>query len=68
MAQKTKESYEVSEVIVNRPTSYDSGILRQDYGSIQGLPMKHTNFADWVTIWVVHLPKRAGLITALDYT
>ena len=38
-------------------TSYDSGILRQDYGIIQGLPMKHTRFADRVTIWVAHLPE-----------
>ena len=30
---KTKESYEVSFVTIIRQTSFDSGILRQDYGS-----------------------------------
>ena len=37
--------------------SYYSSILCQDYGIIQGLPMNHMRFADWVTIWVVHLPE-----------
>ena len=31
---KTTESYEVSLVTINRQTSYESGILRQDYGHI----------------------------------
>ena len=44
----------VSLVTINRQTSYGSGILRQDYGSIHGLPINCTRFADWVTIWVVH--------------
>ena len=35
---KTPESYEVSLVTINRQTSYDSGILRQDYGIIRRLP------------------------------
>ena len=34
------------------------GIIRQDYVIIQGLPMNHTRFADWVTIWVV--PKKSA--------
>ena len=34
---KTMESYEVSFVTINRQTSYDSRILRQDYGLIQRL-------------------------------
>ena len=55
---KTTKSYEVSFVTINRQTSYDSGIFRQDYGIIRGLPMNHTRFADWVTMWVVHLPER----------
>ena len=37
--------------------SHDSSILSQDYGIIQGVPMNHMRFADWVTIWVVHLPE-----------
>ena len=60
------ESYEI-----NRQTSYDSGILRPEYRIIQGLPMNHTRFADWVTNWVVHLPERTetgGLITASEQT
>ena len=36
---KTTESYKVSFVTCNRQTSYDSGILRQDSGIIQGLPI-----------------------------
>ena len=42
--------------------------LRQDYGTIQCLQMNHSRFADWVTIWVVHLPKRVCLVAALDQT
>ena len=64
-------NHEILLVTVNRETLYDSGILCQDYGVIQGLPMDHTRFADRITIWVVHLPKQtkgAGLITALDQT
>ena len=48
---KTTESYEVS--LVNessRQTSYDSGILCQDYGIIRSLPMSQTRFADLITI------------------
>ena len=45
----------VSLVTINQRTSYGSGILRQDYGSIHGLPINCTRFVDWVTIWVVHL-------------
>ena len=52
------ESYEVSLVTINRQTSYDSGILRQDNRIIRGLPMNYTKFVDWVTIWVVHLLER----------
>ena len=71
---RTMESYEVSLVTIKRQTSYGVGILRQDYGIIRGfigkpgkapdygikrgLPMNHTRFADWVTIWVAHLPER----------
>ena len=29
----------------------------QDYGVLRGLPMNHTRFGDWVTIWVVYLPE-----------
>ena len=65
---KTTESYKVSLVTINRQTSYYSGILYQNYGIIRGLPMNHTRFADWVTIWLVHLPERAGLITTSDQT
>ena len=57
----TTESYEVSLVTISRQPSYDTGIPRQEYGIIQGLPMKHSGFADWVTVLVVHvhLPERA---------
>ena len=55
---KTTELYEISLVTTNLQTSYDCGILRQDYGIKRGLPMKHKRFADWVTIWVAHLPER----------
>ena len=58
-------------VTINRQTSYDSGILRQDYGIIRGLPMNDTRVADWYTIWVVHSQERmkwAGLITTPDQT
>ena len=41
---KTTESYEVSLGTINRQTSFDSGILRQDYGLIRGLPMNHSRF------------------------
>ena len=54
-----------SVVIINRKTSYESGIFRQDYGIIRGLPMNHTR----LPIWVVQLPewtKRAGLMTESD--
>ena len=45
---KTTESYEISLVTINRQTSYDSGILRQEYmyGTIRGMLMNHTGFAD----------------------
>ena len=39
---KTPESYEVSLVTINRPASYEPGILRQDYGLIRCLPMNRT--------------------------
>ena len=58
-------------VISNWQTSYDSSILRQDYGIVRYLPMNCTSFVDWVTIWVVHLPERieqAGLINASAQT
>ena len=54
----TTESYEVSLVTNNRQTSYDSGILRRDYGIIHGLPMYRMRFVDWAIILVVHLPER----------
>ena len=60
---KTTESYEVSLVTINRQISYDSGILRQDYGIIQGLPMNNMRFADCGTIYR-NGPKRVGLFTA----
>ena len=47
---KTIESNTVSLVTINRQNSY-----HQDYGSIQGLPINCTRFADWVMILVVHL-------------
>ena len=47
-------------VTINRQTSYDYGILRQDCRIIR---KNHKRFADWVTTWVVHLPE-ASLITA----
>ena len=57
--------------IINRQTTYDSGILRQDYGIIRALPMEHTvrclpieSLAEWY-IYRNGL-KRAGLITASD--
>ena len=62
---KTTESYQVSLATIHRQTSYDSDILRQDYGFIRGLPMDHNRLADWVTIWIVNLPKqpkRAALL------
>ena len=43
---KTTESYEVLLVFINRQTSYESGILHQDYGHIQGLPMNCIRLAD----------------------
>ena len=58
---KTTKSYGVSLVTINLQTLYESGILRQDYGFIRNLPMDHTRFADWVTIWVVHLLKRTEM-------
>ena len=61
---KTTEQYEVS-LVTKRQISYDSGILRQDYEIIRGLPMNHASFVFWVTIWVVHFrngPKQAGLM------
>ena len=33
-------------VTIHRQNSYDSGILRQNYGIIRGLPMNHTKSAD----------------------
>ena len=44
-------------VTINQQTIYNSGILRQDYRIIQDLAMHYMRFADWVTIWVVHLPE-----------
>ena len=35
----TMKLYEVSLVIINRQTLYDSGILRHDYGIIRGWPI-----------------------------
>ena len=57
---KTAESYKASFVTINRQTLYDwcpSSRLRN-----------HTRFADWVTMWVVHLPERieTGLCSASD--
>ena len=62
---RTTESYEVSLVTISRQTSYNSGILCQDYEIVRGMPMDHTRFAYWVTIWIVHL---TGLIAASDQT
>ena len=39
---KNTESYDVSFVTINQQTLYDSGILRQDYGNIRGLPVDPT--------------------------
>ena len=36
-------------VTINWQTSYDSGIVRQGYRIIRGLPTTHTWFAGWVT-------------------
>ena len=36
------ESCDVRLVTINRQTSYDSGILRQGYGNIRGLPIGST--------------------------
>ena len=47
---KTAKSYEVSSVTIHPQISYDSGILRQNYGLIRGLPMNPTRLADWITI------------------
>ena len=57
---KTSESYKVSLVTISWQKSYDSGILREDCGIIQGLPMIHTRFADWVNICVVYLLELTG--------
>ena len=46
---KTTESYELSLVTINQQTSNDSGMLRQNYGIIGGLPVYHTRFADGST-------------------
>ena len=50
---KTTETFEVSLVTINRQTSFDFGILRQDYRIIQGLLMNHTRFAHRGTISVI---------------
>ena len=47
---------------VSRQTSYDFGILRQDYGIIRGLMMDHTRFTDWST------SIQADLMTVSDQT
>ena len=39
---KTTESYEVSLVTINQQTSYESGILRQDYGTINAINKSDT--------------------------
>ena len=62
---KTTEPLEVSLVTINRQTSLDSGILRQDYRIIRGLPLNPTRCDDWVTIYR-NRPKREGLITESD--
>ena len=61
------ESYEVPLGTISRQTSYDSVIFSQDFGDTSK-QWNHTKFADWVTIWLVHLPERteASLITASD--
>ena len=41
---ETTESVEVSLVTINRQTSYDPGILRQDNGIIRSLPMEYMRF------------------------
>ena len=41
---KTTESNEISLVTINQQTSYDSGILRQDYEFVRGLSMNHTRY------------------------
>ena len=43
---KTTQSYEVKLVTINRQTSYDSGIRRQDYGLIRGLPVNRARLVD----------------------
>ena len=44
---KTTESYEgFIGYTTNRQISYESGILRQDYGLIRGLPINRTRIAD----------------------
>ena len=52
---KTMDLYDVSLVTINRQTSHNSGIHRQDHIIIRLLAKNHTGFADWVTIWIVHL-------------
>ena len=54
----TTESYKISLVTTNLQTSFESRIRSQDYASIQGLLMNNITFADWVTLWVVHLLER----------
>ena len=58
--------------LFNLPSSsYDLNLLSQaDTGDDlnNSRLWNHTKFADWVTIWVVHVPERAetGLITTSD--
>ena len=39
----------------HQQATYTTGIIGHDYGIIQGLPINHMRFADWVITWVVHL-------------
>ena len=53
---KTTKSYDVSLVSINRQTSFDFSVLRQDYGIIRSLPVDHTgHHLDIVVVVVVLL-------------
>ena len=65
---KTTESYNVSLVSISWQTLYGSGILHQDNRIIRDLPMDHTRFADWVSIWVVHLIQEQTKVGGPNYS
>ena len=49
---KTTKSYEAELITIIRQIAYDFGILPYACQIIRGLPLKHTRFADWVTLLV----------------